>query len=130
MKKIIKVFLAVVLMVILALGGFAFYLTRGLESGEALALSGISFSKLEDGKYTGKYSGGRWSNEVMVTVEGGKISDIDVIKPVLFERPEITEQLLDKVINEQTTAIDGISGATVTCKAYLKSIENAFKENK
>ena len=47
-------------------------------------------------------------------------------KTVLFERPEVTQELFDNVIAAQSIDVDVLSGATVTSKAYLKSIENAL----
>ena len=76
--------------------------------------------------YTGTYEGGRWSNEVAVTISDHQISQIDVVKTVKFEKPEATDALFSRVIQKQDTTVDVISGATVTSKAYLKSIENAL----
>ena len=38
----------------------------------------------------------------------------------------LSDTLLPKVISKQNTTVDAVSGATVTSKAYLKSIENAL----
>lgn len=46
----------------------------------------------------------------------------------MFRREDVTKGILNRVIENQNTNIDVISGATVTCKAYLKSIENALKK--
>lgn len=46
-----------------------------------------------------------------------------------FPKPEVTEELIGRVLEEQSTKIDAVSGSTVTCKAYLKSIENALRED-
>lgn len=126
MKTFLKVLAGIIILAVLAIGGFAFYMTRGLEAGAELPVGGINASNMDAGEYTGKYDGGRWSNEVRLTVEAGRITQIDVIKSVLFERPELTKELFDNVIKKQDTGVDAISGATVTCRAYLKSIENAL----
>jgi uncharacterized protein with FMN-binding domain len=83
-------------------------------------------SSTVDGTYTGKYDGGRWSNELSVTVKDHKITKIDVVKDVTFPKPEWTDQLFKEVIEKQSVDVDVVSGATVTSKAYLKSIENAL----
>jgi uncharacterized protein with FMN-binding domain len=49
------------------------------------------------------------------------------VKDVAIPKPEWAKQLFDKVIEKQNTDVDVISGATITSKAYLKSIENALK---
>ena len=126
MKVFIKILAGIIVLVILVVGGFSFYMTRGLKSGETLAIDHIKASELKDGVYEGKYDGGRFSNEVNVTVEDGKIVKIDVVKSVVFDKPEWTKELFDKVIKRQDTDVDAVTGATVTCRAYLKSIENAL----
>ena len=88
----------------------------------------IDFSRLKDGVYpapTGR-GGGQRSGEG----KSGRVSDIRVTKDVMFPKPEWTEQTMKSVIERQTLQVDVISGATVTMKAYLKSIENALEKAK
>ncbi len=126
MKLFVKILAGIIIIAVLVVGGFSFYMTRGLKSGETLAVGHIKASNLEDGVYAGKYDGGRWSNEVNVAIEDSKITKIDIVKSVLFERAEMTKELFDRVIQKQDTDVDAVTGATVTSKAYLKSIENAL----
>jgi uncharacterized protein with FMN-binding domain len=114
------------LLVIVFLGGF-FFLSLGLNKGKTLVVNDVDLSLLKDGTYTGKYNEGRWSNEVNATVKNHKIIKIEVIKDVLFPRTDVTEELVKRIIESQSIGVDAISGATVTCKAYLKSIEDALK---
>ena len=51
-----------------------------MNSGKDMSISHIDTSQLKNGVYDGKYNGGRWSNEVSVVLEGGKITNIDAIK--------------------------------------------------
>lgn len=128
MKIYIKVILGIVTLVVLTIGGAAFYILRGLNSGKDISINHIDTSQLKNGVYEGKYNGGRWSNEVSVVLEEGKITKINVIKSVLVEKPEVTTELINNVIEKQDTAVDVVSGATVTSKAYLKSVENALSK--
>jgi uncharacterized protein with FMN-binding domain len=128
MKLFLKIILSVVIVFILIVAGGMFYMTRGLDSGSKLVISQVDPSLLKDGTYNGKHSGGRWSNEVKVTVKDNKITKIDVVRDVAFSKPELTEALFNKVIKEQTTEVDVVSGSTVTCKAYLKAVESALKK--
>lgn len=123
-----KVILGIVILLILTIGGAGFYITRGLNSGEKMTINHIDTTKLENGVYKGKYNGGRWSNEVSVTLQDKKITKINVIKSVSFEKPEVTSALINNVIEKQDTTVDSISGATVTSKAYLKAIETALSK--
>jgi uncharacterized protein with FMN-binding domain len=38
----------------------------------------------------------------------------------------VSEELFQRVIAQQTTQVDAVSGSTVTSRAYLKAIENAL----
>jgi len=126
MKLSLKILLCLFIALILFSGGATLYLTRGLEAENEVLINEIDLSSLDDGVYNGKYDVGRWANEVNVTIKDHKIVNINMVKDVTFVKPEVTRELLNIVIEQQTTNVDTISGATVTCKAYLKSIENAL----
>ena len=126
MRMYIKIILGVVVLLVLTIGGAAFYITRGLHLGKDMSIKHINISQLKNGVYEGKYDGGRWSNEVSVVLEDGKITKINIVKSVLVEKPEVTRELINNVIDKQDTVVDAVSAATVTSKAYLKAIENAL----
>ncbi|MBW9153303.1 FMN-binding protein [Clostridium estertheticum] len=128
MSMFSKIILGVIFLLVLIIVGAGFYMTRGLNSGKDIIIKPSDASQLKDGVYTGKYNGGRWSNEVNVTIKDKKVTKIDVLKSVVFEKLEVSRELFNKVIKKQDTNVDVISGATVTSKAYLKSIENALKK--
>jgi uncharacterized protein with FMN-binding domain len=126
MKLLLKIVLSIFILFVLVSGGGIFYISRGLEAGETLNINDVNLSVLSDGTYSGAYKGGRWTNEVNVTVKDHKITDVEIVKDVLFPKPEVTAELIGKVLDKQTTKVDALSGSTVTCKAYLKSIETAL----
>lgn len=128
MKVVLTIVLSVVIIGVLAIGGGLFYISRGLQTGANLEIDDVNLSSVDDGTYTGKYIGGRWTNEVSVTVKEHRITEVDILKDVLIPKPGIAEEIISKVIEEQRADVDVVSGATVTCKAYLKSIENALKK--
>jgi len=106
--------------------GAALLLIRGLNETQALSINPVTAAKLADGTYDGHYGDGRWANQLAVTVKGGRITDIQVRKTVVFEKPEVTTDLISRVIQAQKADVDIVSGATATSKAYLKSIEDAL----
>lgn len=126
MKKVLIILGVFVLLVVLAVGGLAWFMSNGLKATEVLVIGTIDPARLADGSYEGEYDGGRFANQVAVTVQDGKITAIDVKKTVVFERDEVTKKLFENVIARQNTDVDVESGATVTAKAYLKSIEDAL----
>lgn len=128
MRKFIEIILGVIFLLVLIIGGTGFYMTRGLNSDESMIIKPIDASQLKDGVYKGNYNGGRWSNEVSVTLKDKKVTQITVVKSVVFEKLEVTRDLINKVIKKQDTDVAVVSGATVTSKAYLKSIENALSK--
>lgn len=129
----VKVFLKVVLFVFLAFAviGAAgiIYLSQGLKTGAQVVVHGVDLSRIDDGTYIGEYKVGRWNNEVSVEVQNHQITQIAIIKDVTFVKPEISAELFDAVIANQKVDVDVIAGSTVTCKAYLKAIENALIQN-
>ena len=124
--KVLKIIGLIFLLFIIIASLSMFYLTKGLEEVLNVGINPVDLSGIEDGVYSGSYDLGRWANELKVTVENHKITDIQIQEDVKFAQPEESSQLFQRVIKEQNTTVDAISGATVTSKAYLKSIENAL----
>lgn len=126
MKTVLKVLGIITVVVILIVGGFAIFMSSGMDTTKNAQVATVNTAELADGNYEGAYEAGRFSNKVLVTVKGGKIESIRADKTVTFERPEMTKALFDSVIARQNTDVDVQSGATLTSKAYLKSIEYAL----
>lgn len=126
MKGIFKIIIAILCAFILVFASGIFYLSLGLREGRNIEVNGINISDLNDGVYSGKYNAGRWSNLLNVTVRDHKIIKINIEDDVTFAKSDVSVELFNKVIEAQNTKVDAISQATVTSKAYLKSIENAL----
>ena len=128
MKKAMIVILSILGVLVVVGAGGVFYITNGLEAGENLAINPVDLTAIEDGTYAGVYQAGRWSNEVAVSVTDHQIANIAVVKTVTIDDPELTSTIINNVIKNQSTTVEAVSGATVTSKAYLKSIENALTQ--
>lgn len=129
MKRILKIILVVLLALMLVFVAGMFWITRGLTEGENLNIGMIDLESIEDGTYLGQHKMGRWSNRIYVTVENHQITNIEVKKRVRIDSEELTTALFEAVINAQSLDVDTVSEATITSKAYLKSIENALSIN-
>lgn len=128
MKLFLKIVLTVFILFIVISGGGLFLISRGLEAGAALEISSPDPNRLEDGTYAGEYKGGRWSNKVAVTVKDHRINGIQVTDDIMISKAEVTDEIISRVLEKQSVAVDVVSGATVSSKAYLKSIENALSK--
>ena len=128
MKAILKIIIPIIFVFILVFASGIFYLSRGLNKVSNIKINGINISDINDGIYSGKYNAGRWSNQLNVTVKGHKITEINIEDDVTFVKRDVSDELFNKVIEAQNTEVDAVSQATVTSKAYLKSIENALND--
>lgn len=126
MRTLFKVILAFLLFVIVAVGVMYVYMTRGMDELKEAQVRSISPLSLEDGVYTGAFDSGRWANTVEVTVKDRKITEIALVEDVTFSRAEISKGLFDEVIEKQDLDVEIVSGATMTCKAYLVALERAL----
>lgn len=89
-----------------------------------------------DNQYIGKAQGMDDEIVVRVTVDDGKISQVEVLKQNETEGSGVpaTEQLPEKFVGldteEAINAVDGISGATITSNALKQAVVNALLQAK
>ena len=100
----------------------------GVE-GAAPAPPSFSLDAVVDGKYTGKAQGFGGDLTVEVTVAGGKMTKVEVVEhketPAKFE---LTQVIIDKIIETQTVQVDAVSGATESSDAIMKAVTNALTQ--
>ena len=133
----------VVLIVTLVISGLALagILIDGPGRREIAGLSfpSINFKKLHDGTYIGDYKGTKShlrDAQVKVTISGGEISDIEILKgavdkegkPAVIKSGKSIADLFDDVVKSETLQVDVISGATLTSKTHLKALEDALEQ--
>ncbi|MPM67368.1 hypothetical protein SDC9_114290 [bioreactor metagenome] len=96
MRKVTS-WLAIVaaILVVLALSSLA-YINAGVKEGVAVEVPVFSAKNLADGEYVGKTNQGRWSNQVTVYVQNGKITEIHLDKDVMFPMKDLAEKFLCK----------------------------------
>ena len=123
-KRIIIIAGACVLVAVSAVG---FVLTRGLSYLRDTQMQGIDLTDIADGRHTGAFELGRFSNTLTVYVEGNRIVDISIDDDVFAAGiTGASNEVFSRVIAAQNTIIDAVSGATATTNAYLKAVENAL----
>lgn len=120
----------VILFSLIALTGTAVYLKSVADYKQAVkktALEGMDISKVPDGIYIGEYDVNFIYAKVEVTVQNGSIADT-----VLLEhkngRGKAAEIITDKIVEQQKTDVDAVSGATNSSIVIKKAVENALHE--
>ncbi len=128
-RMVITVIAVLAVLLAAGMGGGMLYTAEEHKEAKNLPIAAIDFKNLNDGTYIGEYEGGikKWrTNKVQVTVSSSKVTDIEILEHKENQKPEFTGKLYDRVIEAQSLQVDTISGATLTSKAYLKSVEDAL----
>lgn len=93
---------------------------------ENTIIENIDLSTIPDGTYKGYYDVYLVNAKVNVKVKNAKILDIELLEHKHGEGYS-GENIINKVLKEQTLKVDAISGATGSCITILKSIAIALK---
>lgn len=93
----------------------------------------IEEGKLADGVYEGSYRHGPNSAKVRVIISQGKIVDIELLKHFASGKGDKANEIIpQRIVAEQSTAVDAVSGATnssrVIMNAVQKALEKAYRE--
>lgn len=115
-----------IIIALVAIAGLAFVGdTLNRRSINNASIKSLDFSQLPDGVYDGEYKRGRFSSKVRVTVASGRMAKIDVVQDMQYQS-EVTQKVVDAVLEAQSLQVDTVSGATITTRAFLKAVENAL----
>ena len=94
---------------------------------DALAFDEIDLTKVVDGVYEGQCDTGVVRARVQVTVRDHRMESIELLEHE-NGRGTPAEAILGQMVQEQTTAVDAVSGATCSSKVIRKAVENALAE--
>ena len=126
-KRIIFWIIACLLLAGLAVGGkYALDFKYYKDAMSDLTIGNIDLSQVKDGTYYGSYDAKIISAEVSVTVENGRITDVDLLEHK-YERGGPAEKVIDEILKEQKPDVDAVSGATNSSKTIMKAVENALE---
>lgn len=126
-KKGLKAMMIVFIFVASVMTGCLLFLVIGLDIQDD-RIEDIEISQIQNGIYKGELTGSRFGNRLEVTVREGKIVDIRILKDMVIAIPELSVQVFEQVIAKQSLQVDCMSGATVSAKAYLKTLELALDD--
>ena len=108
-------------------------LTRASATRVAMTVSAAA--GLTDGAYTGPSVNAYYGEvQVQAIVQGGRLTAIKVLRypsdrrTSLFINRQALPRLRDEVIRAQSAHVDIVSGATLTSRAFIKSLDAALKQ--
>lgn len=118
-----------IFLVVIAVGAGALLLaTEGQRREDRnLEIADVDFTTVPDGTYSGSYEG--WNKfDVLVTVAGGEVTDVKIADDSPNPATDVTDEILKRVVSNQSLDLDAVSGATVTTNGLLKAVEVALVE--
>ena len=98
------------------------------ESAEANSASGT----YKDGEYFGKASAYNGNVEVKVTISGGKMTAIDIVKTKDDEEYffDAQKKVIPEILEKQSTDVDAVAGATTSSEGIAHAVEKALEQAK
>ena len=98
------------------------------ESAEANSASGA----YKDGEYLGKASAYNGNVEVKVTISGGRITAIDIVKTKDEEDYffDAQKKVIPEILEKQSTDVDAVAGATTSSEGIAHAVEKALEQAK
>ena len=102
-------------------------------SSDSKAAAGNSASgAYKDGECFGKASAYNGNVEVKVTISGGKITAIDIVKTKDDEEYffDAQKKVIPEILEKQSTDVDAVAGATTSSEGICHAVQKALEEAK
>ena len=101
-------------------------------SSDSEAAAGSASGAYKDGEYLGKASSYNGNVEVKVTISGGKITAIDIVKTKDDEEYffDAQKKVIPEILEKQSTDVDTVAGATTSCEGICHAVQKALEEAK
>lgn len=93
-----------------------------------MPIQAIDFSRIDDGTYEGDFAYGDFTYAVSAVVQNHTLIDARTIHNRTTRHATMAEEVLQRVIQNQSMEVDVITGATTTSKALLKALEEALNK--
>ena len=129
MKTGSKILLSIVFFIGIMIGGISLFMRyqinqtyRRLDEVEI-----VDLSKVEDGIYEGIEETDLVKVTVVVTVKDHQITDIQLVRHE-NGRGTPAEAMIPEMIRQNTSEVDGISGATMSSKTIKAAVRNALAQ--
>ena len=86
----------------------------------------------KDGEYFGKASAYNGNVEVKVTISGGKMTAIDIVKTKDDEDYffDAQKKVIPEILEKQSTDVDAVAGATTSSEGIAHAVEKTLEQAK
>lgn len=125
MKKFLIVLGVLVVVIAGAIG--AFTLKTKMDMNKLDEIKTVDAAGVKDGTYTGEAAAGIVKAKVEVTVKDGVITDINLVEHE-NGKGKPAEATIDVMLAENTSEVDGVSGATCSSKTIRAAVNNALAQ--
>lgn len=125
-KKIIVIIAAIIMVVgIIILVNYLKSVKDYQAEVNSITFSSIDISSIPDGTYIGECDVDFIYAKAEVIIQNGEIININLLEHK-NDRGQAAEEILDRIIEQQTIDVDAITSATNSSKVIMKAIENAL----
>lgn len=121
--------LTVILLLLIIVHIIAYFIDLGQYQSKIreINISDVDVSAVADGSYTGDCDCGYIYAKVCVTVQSGKLTNVEILEH-RNERGQTAESITDKIVAQQSVDVEAVSGATNSSLVIKKACENALKK--
>ena len=101
-------------------------------SSDSKAVDANTSGTYKDGEYLGKASAYNGNVEVKVTISGGKMTAIDIVKTKDDEEYffDAQKKVIPEILEKQSTDVDAVAGATTSSEGIAHAVEKALEQAK
>ena len=124
-KAVLMVILAILILCLFAGGFYLKFIGDYKAQVDALTFDEIDLTKEADVIYEGQCDTGVVRARVQVTVRDHRLESVELLEHE-NGRGTPAEAILDQMVQEQTTTVDAVSGATCSSKVIRKAVETAL----
>jgi len=120
MIKILEFISAIMLIIIIIILAYG-YTKTPIIGGH------VDNERLVDGIYEGGYNGWPVRSTVQVTIKDKKIVNIEIVKHMSWRGKKAESIIPGRIIENQSTKVDAVTGATKSSHVIMNAVERAIK---
>ncbi len=86
----------------------------------------VDFEKIKDGIYEGQYKSGPVKVVAKVKIRNQSVVDIELLQHRAWKGKKAETIIPNRIIEEQSTRVDAVSGATISSRVIMNAVQNAI----